>query len=181
MGQQNFLVHGLGVPSFWENCPKSAINFRNAATCIWPAYSHYEDTFFCGTQKSRYKRISTTDKLIEGVFQIIQYNKSKRIFSLESSAIQWFFKKATFPTYNLNVTHLWYGPADCSKTIEHAASWLILRSLFQFIFYSIVTMISVGCVAIISLSLAHRGDLALAINNVLWCLVPALFLATYYR
>ena len=26
-----------------------------------------------------------------------------------------------------------------------------------------------------------RGDLALAVNNVLWCLVPALFLATYYR
>ena len=28
------------VPSFRWNCPKSAINFRNAATCIWPAHSH---------------------------------------------------------------------------------------------------------------------------------------------
>ena len=61
------------------------------------------------------------------------------------------------------------------------ATLILIMPFSQSIFYSIVTMISVGCVAIISLSLAHRGDLALAINNVLWCLVPALFLATYYR
>jgi len=71
------------------------------------------------------------------------------------------------------VLQLLLAPPSCPHHSSHL--------LFQVVFYSIVSAISVGCVAIISLSLAHRGDLALAINNVLWCLVPALFLATYYR
>ena len=36
----NLIGPWCSVPSFWWNCPKSAINFRNAATCIWPAHSH---------------------------------------------------------------------------------------------------------------------------------------------
>ena len=36
----NLIGPWCSVPSFRWNCPKSAINFRNAATCIWPAHSH---------------------------------------------------------------------------------------------------------------------------------------------
>ena len=42
----NLIGPWCSVPSFRWNCPKSAINFRNAATCIWPAHSHSKKTFF---------------------------------------------------------------------------------------------------------------------------------------
>jgi len=51
----------------------------------------------------------------------------------------------------------------------------------QLVFYTIVALVSMGCLGIISLSVFNRGDLAYTFNKMLWCLIPALFLVTYMK
>lgn len=53
--------------------------------------------------------------------------------------------------------------------------------VLQLVFYTIVALVSLGCLGIISLSVLNCGDLAYTLNKMLWCLIPALFVVTYIK
>eukprot|EP00092_Neocalanus_flemingeri_P011226 GFUD01012093.1.p1 GENE.GFUD01012093.1~~GFUD01012093.1.p1 ORF type:complete len:102 (+),score=16.49 GFUD01012093.1:53-358(+) len=53
--------------------------------------------------------------------------------------------------------------------------------VLHLVFYTIVALISIGCLAIISLSVLNCGSLAYTFNKMLWCLIPALFVVTYMK